>query len=136
MLYIPLSVAIGERLQLPHGGFGVCIHDDTIIGDDAIIHHNVTIGNGGARIGDRVYLGAGALILGAVEIGDDVVIGAGAIVTFDVPSGSYVAAPKGRLFKDATQVSQRREGEGPGPARPSDADPVVNTCWRRHPEGV
>lgn len=96
--YIPPQAAIGERLELPHGGFGLIVHEDTVIGDDAIIFHNVTIGNGGARIGNRVYLGSGVTILGAVTIGDDVVIGAGAVVTFDVPAGSYVAAPKGKLF--------------------------------------
>lgn len=96
--YIPPLVAIGQRLELPHGGFGVVMHEDTVIGDDATILHNVTIGNGGARIGNRVYFGSGVTILGAVTIGDDVVIGAGAVVTFDVPTGSYVAGPKGRLF--------------------------------------
>ena len=49
-LNIPPSVKIGERLELAHGGFGIVIHSNTIIGDDAIIFHNVTIGNGGARI--------------------------------------------------------------------------------------
>ncbi len=53
---IPPSVKIGERLELAHGGFGIVMHSNTIIGDDAIIFHNVTIGNGGARIGHRCYI--------------------------------------------------------------------------------
>jgi serine O-acetyltransferase len=96
--FIPPEVVIGERLDLPHGGFGVVIHGDTVIGDDAIIFHNVTIGNGGARIGDRVYIGTGATLIGRIKIGNDVSIGAGAIVNFDVPDGSTVVGPLGRII--------------------------------------
>ncbi len=44
------------------------------------------------RIGDRVFLGAGASILGAVTLGDDVFVGTGAVVMEDVPSNSKVVA--------------------------------------------
>ena len=88
--FIPASVEAGARLDLPHGGFGVVMHEDVIIGTDVIILHNVTIGNGGARIGNRVTIGAGAIIIGAVVIGDDAVIGAGTVVTKDVPAGATI----------------------------------------------
>jgi maltose O-acetyltransferase len=39
------------------------------------------------RVGDRVWLGAGTIVLPGVTIGDDVTIGAGSLVTRDVPSG-------------------------------------------------
>ena len=39
-------------------------------------------------IGDRVWLGAGAIVMPGVTIGDDVTIGAGSLVTTDIPSGS------------------------------------------------
>ncbi len=39
-------------------------------------------------IGDRVWLGAGAIVMPGVTIGDDVTIGAGSLVTADIPSGS------------------------------------------------
>lgn len=91
--FIPPEVVIGKRLDLPHGGFGVVIHRNTKIGDDAIIFHNVTIAEGGAIIGDRVYIGTGAVIIGSVVIGDDVKIGANCIVNFDVPSNSTVVSP-------------------------------------------
>lgn len=93
------QVVIGERLELAHGGFGIVMHADTKIGDDAIIFHNVTIGNGGARIGDRVYIGTGAVIIGAQKIGNDVAIGANAVVSFDVPDNSTVVGPKGRILE-------------------------------------
>jgi acetyltransferase-like isoleucine patch superfamily enzyme len=48
------------------------------------------------RIGDRVRIGARAIILKGVTIGDDVVVGAGAIVTRDVPPGATVVGPSAR----------------------------------------
>jgi len=39
-------------------------------------------------IGDRVWIGAGTLVMPGVTIGDDVTIGAGSLVTTDIPAGS------------------------------------------------
>lgn len=63
------------------------------IGCNCTILHNVTIGagRGGApTIGDNVYIGAGAIIIGDIKIGDNVKVGAGAVVFKDVPSNSTV----------------------------------------------
>lgn len=95
--YIPPEVVIGKRLDMPHGGFGIVLQKETVIGDDAIIFHNVTMANGGTRIGDRVYIGAGAVIIGPVNVGDDVTIGANTVVNFDVPNKSTVVGTAGRL---------------------------------------
>jgi serine O-acetyltransferase len=100
---IPPEVTIGRRLELAHGGFGVIMHHDTVIGDDAIIFQNVTIGNGGARIGDRVYIGASAVIIGAVNIGNDATIGANAVVNFDIPHGGTAVGPKARIVASREQ---------------------------------
>lgn len=51
------------------------------------------------RIGNRVYLGAGAKILGSVTIGDGAMIGANAVVTKDVPAGAKVVGAN-RLLKN------------------------------------
>lgn len=96
---IPPQVIIGKNLELAHGGFGVVIHSDTKIGDNAILCHNVTIGNGGARIGDRITLGTGVVIIGAVKIGNDVTIGANTVVNFDVPDNSTVVGTKGKIVE-------------------------------------
>lgn len=95
--FIDPQARIGKRLELPHGGFGVVINGNTVIGDDAIIFHNVTIANGGTIIGDRVYIGTGVAIIGSVTIGDDVIIGANTTVNFDIPSGATVVGPLGRF---------------------------------------
>ena len=91
---IPATCKIGKRLRLEHGGNGVVIHAKSIIGDNARIFHQVTLGintfdrdNYGAPvIGDNVYIGCGVKIIGHVRIGDNVRIGANAVVTKDIPS--------------------------------------------------
>lgn len=50
------------------------------------------------RIGDDVWIGAGAIVLGGVTIGDGAVIGAGAVVTHDVPAGErWAGVPARRM---------------------------------------
>jgi carbonic anhydrase/acetyltransferase-like protein (isoleucine patch superfamily) len=51
----------------------------TIVGDDVTVGHRVTLH--GARVGDRVLIGMGSIILDDVEIGEDSLIGAGSLVT-------------------------------------------------------
>jgi acetyltransferase-like isoleucine patch superfamily enzyme len=57
-------------------------------------------------IGNRVFLGANAIVMMGVTIGDEVVIAAGAVVTHDVPSRSIVAGVPARVVGQVT-------GEGP-----------------------
>jgi serine O-acetyltransferase len=87
------NAVIGRRLVIEHHG-AIVIHGASVIGDDCIIRQGVTLGvrrvnqpNDTPQIGDRVDIGAGAKILGAVRIGDDASIGANAVVLCDVPAG-------------------------------------------------
>jgi serine O-acetyltransferase len=60
-------------------------------GDHVHIEHQVTIGAEGRQspvLGDYVFIGAGAKIVGAVTIGSHVRIGANAVVVDDIPSGA------------------------------------------------
>lgn len=90
---LPCEVQVGRRLIIEHFG-DIIISGDTVIGDDVIIRNGVTIGlkrtgiAGAPIIGNRVDIGAGAKILGAIHIGDDVVIGANAVVLKDIPANS------------------------------------------------
>jgi len=84
---------VGRRLLIEHFG-GIIVSGDAVIGDDVVIRQGVTIGlrttgrRGAPVIGDRVDIGAGAKLLGAIRIGNDAVIGANAVVLCDVPAGA------------------------------------------------
>lgn len=82
-------------------GFGTVLNSNIKIGDNCTILHNVTIGAGNMgvpTIGNNVYIGAGAIIIGGITIGDNVKIGAGAIVVTNVPSNTTVVSDKAKLI--------------------------------------
>jgi serine O-acetyltransferase len=94
---LPPEIVMDFRVALVHNGLGVVINRQTVFTGYAVVFQNVTIGDRalGERIegkeapiiGNRVFIGAGACLLGNINIGDNVIIGAGAVVTKDVPSG-------------------------------------------------
>ena len=97
---LPPKTRIGRRTRIAHQG-GIVLHMDCSIGGDCLIRHNVTIGvlrDGpgmkAPRIGNRVEIGAGAVILGDITIGDDAVIGANVVVRKDVPAKAIVLPPE------------------------------------------
>lgn len=53
---------------------------------------------GAPTIGDNVYVGPGALIVGKITIGNNVVIGGHAVVTKDVPDNSVVVGNPGKVI--------------------------------------
>ena len=102
--YFPYKVKVGKNLKLGYGGLGIVIHERTIIGDNCHIDQHVTIGGTSKKftvpvLGNNVYVGAGAKILGPITIGDNVVIGANAVVVKDIPSGSLVVGIPAKIIK-------------------------------------
>ncbi|MFP7697054.1 serine O-acetyltransferase EpsC [Trueperella sp. LYQ143] len=88
------AAELGRRLFIDHG-MGVVIGETAEVGDDVVIFHGTTLGGttmqSGKRhptVGNRVTIGSGAKVLGAITIGDDVSIGANAVVVKDVPANS------------------------------------------------
>jgi serine O-acetyltransferase len=96
------EATLGRRLMIPHPN-GVVIHEDAVVGDDCMIMQQVTIGmiQEGAvpRLGNNVYVGAGAKIIGRVNVGDGARIGANAVVTSDVPAHCTAVGVPARLIK-------------------------------------
>jgi serine O-acetyltransferase len=137
---LPRSARLGRRVRFGHQP-GVVIADNAVIGDDCLIRQNVTIGaavEGGLapRLGNRVRVGAGAVLIGDIAIGDDVIIGPNAVVTDDVPVGGTVLSPVSRILRSpdapvARSVpthSKRAEG---GPATAAEVIAVLSGSFER-----
>ncbi len=88
------QATIGEGLYLGHGG-SVHIGGGAVLGNNCNISQEVTIGvagrgdkRGTPKIGDRIYIGAGAKLFGPIQVGNDVAIGANAVVTKSLPDSA------------------------------------------------
>jgi serine O-acetyltransferase len=103
---IPPYTPIGPRMYVPHP-VGTVVTARSI-GAGVTLVSGVTIGMrnepGFPVIGDNVFIGAGARVLGAITIGDDVSVGANAVVLADVPSG-YVAVGVPAVARQRSSVS-------------------------------
>ncbi|MEJ2706560.1 MAG: hypothetical protein P8074_02990 [Anaerolineales bacterium] len=115
---IPASVQVGRDLLLEHGGFGVVIHSNTIIGERVKIYPGVTIGRADiyrpaerseferVLIGDDVILSPGCKVLGkrgVLQVGRGCVIGANAVLLQSTGENEiWAGAP-------ARKIGQRKE---------------------------
>ena len=100
---LPLGV-FGPGLCIVHLG-GLVVNASARVGAHCRIHQFVTIGSKRGKsptIGDRVWIGPGAVVAGGIIIGDDAVIGANAVVLDDVVAGTTVAGNPARLVSSAT----------------------------------
>lgn len=100
---IPCNVA-GPGLAIVHYGT-IVISSGCKIGENCRIHAGVNIGaNAGgtkaATIGNQVYIGPGAKIVGDITVGDNAVIGANAVVVKDVPSGVTVGGIPAKVISE------------------------------------
>lgn len=95
-LEIPVGTKIGKGLYIGHC-FNITINKDAIIGDYCNIHKGIVIGQenrgkrkGAPHIGNKVWIGINAAIVGNIKIGDDVLIAPNSYVNCDIPSHSIV----------------------------------------------
>lgn len=98
---LPTQVRVGPGLRLPHGGRGVIVHSSVSIGARACLYHRTTIGvrNGdiGPRLGDDVYLGTGAVVIGDIDVATGTRVGANAVLMSSTEGGgTYVGVPAQR----------------------------------------
>jgi len=115
------GASIGSGFFIDHG-MGVVIGETSEIGQEVTLYHGVTLGGTslekGKRhptIGDRVVIGAGAKVMGAIQVGDDSRIGANAVVVKSVPANSVVVGVPGQ------NIARSR------PHQPSDAPDLNHT---------
>lgn len=105
----PGGTQIGAGLCLIHPS-NILIARGAKIGEDCLIHHEVTIGYGlvpGApKIGNSVDICVGARILGGISVGDNSIIGANCVVAGDVPANSVLLpAPNLRIPRALSPVA-------------------------------
>ena len=97
---------IGSGFYIGHFG-GIVVNTDVVIGNNCNLSQDVTLGqiNRGPKagcpiIGDHVYIGPGAKIIGRILVGDHAAIGANAVVVDDVPSSTAVGGIPARVISD------------------------------------
>ena len=118
MIFNKLNVIFGRCIIGRRAEFGpgfVLIHSDGVVinsavrgGADVRLEHAVTIGaekNASPVLGDDVFIGAGAKILGGVRIGSHVRIGANAVVVDDVPDDVTVAGVPARVVREKSALN-------------------------------
>jgi serine O-acetyltransferase len=101
------AAKIGHGVMMDHAT-GIVIGETSIVEDDVLFWHGVTLGGRGKSGGDRhpkirkgVWLGAGSTVLGPVEIGSYARVAAGSTVIDNVPAGvTVVGTPAKIVSKD------------------------------------
>lgn len=95
-IQIPFKTQIGKGLYIGHFG-RIIINHRAVIGDNVNIATGVTIGQenrgerkGSPTIGNKVWIGTNAVIVGNIKIGNNVMIAPNTFVNFDVPDNSVV----------------------------------------------
>ena len=93
---IPIETTIGKGLYLGHA-YNITINGSATLGENVNLHKGVTIGQenrgnrkGAPTIGDDVWIGINATIVGNITIGNDVLIAPNTYVNCDVPNHSIV----------------------------------------------
>jgi maltose O-acetyltransferase len=104
------------------------IGDETLVGPWVIVlahdastrlHTGHTL-VGRVRIGRRVYLGHGAIVMPGSAVGDEAVITPGSVVSGDIPARALATGNPARVVSDMVAVSERhREAIAEGPVWPT-----------------
>jgi serine O-acetyltransferase len=108
---IPISTSIGNGLYIGHFGT-IVINEKVVLGRNCNLAHGITIGQtnrgllaGTPKIGNCVWIGTGAVIVGSIVIGDNVLIAPNSFVNQDVPDNSIVIGNPAKIIPrlDATE---------------------------------
>lgn len=110
--HVHYSTEIGKGTTLAYGGVGVVIHKNAVIGENCLIESNVTIGGRNNNpnvpvIGNNVFVGTGARIIGDVHIGNNSIVGANAVVLHDVPDNCSVAGVPAKILHKNIDINEK-----------------------------
>lgn len=131
-VHMPREVTIGRRFHIIHADGSLSIHPDTVIGDDVGVMHNVTIGTNMSTavptIGNNVFIGVGAVVLGGIKVGDGARIAANSLVISDVPPGSVAMGVPARIWASLGDVTaSARDPRANSPLNPGSQRPASPT---------
>ena len=105
---VPAACKIGKKFIILHHG-SIYINKNTVIGDNVRIAAQVVLGVSKLDdqrcpvIGNRVFIGAGAKVLGAVKIGDNSIIGANAVVVKNIPEYSVACGVPAKVIRQMSK---------------------------------
>lgn len=94
-LEISKDAVIGKGLYLGHS-YNITVGANVVLGNNVNLHKGCTLGTtnrgaiGSPQIGNNVYIGINATVVGKVRIGNDVIIAPNSYVNIDVPDHSVV----------------------------------------------
>lgn len=109
---LPHETAIGPGLAITHG-WGLVVSPGARIGANCTLFHGATLGrkddidaagqrsSGYPVLEDEVWVGAHAIIIGALTIGRGARVAAGSVVTKDVPAGAIVGGNPARVLRES-----------------------------------
>ncbi|MGZ7127233.1 MAG: serine O-acetyltransferase [Halobacteriota archaeon] len=114
---IPLNV-FGPGLNIPHWGT-IVVHPNAKVGANCELHNDTHIAlktwdsDKAPKIGDNVFIGAGARILGDIELADWVAVGANAVVTKSLtePHTTIAGIPARKIYDRGTEDFFYNEGK-------------------------
>ena len=111
-IQIPSETKIGEGLYIGHFG-DIIIHPEVTIGKNFCVYPGTSIGfthgkrMGVPAIGDNVFVGRNAVVLGKITIGNNVLIAPGTFVNFDVPDNCIVMGNPGHIIPQDSSPTKK-----------------------------
>jgi serine O-acetyltransferase len=101
-IHLEPNTRIGPGLYVAHYG-GIWINPRATLGSNCNLAHGVTIGApmsapGAPVLGDRVWLGSGAVVTGPIRIGSGVVVGANSLVVSNLPENAVAVGVPARVL--------------------------------------
>jgi serine O-acetyltransferase len=106
---LPSTATFGPGLYIGHFG-EIIVGGWVVAGANCSLSQGVTLGEdagGSPTLGEAVFVGPGAKVLGGIHIGDRVVIGANAVVVRDVPANATAVGVPARVLLDRPNLRDR-----------------------------
>src|SRR5262245_8709058 len=133
LVYIGTGVEISPRAEI---GPGLVVHTthgvfiaETRIGRNCVVQHGVAITHGVRSVGDNVYFGPGAKVIGRAAIGSNVRVVANSVVMTDVADNlTVVGVPARNRWRNRSKLAAAAVAVAPVlPGRTSEAADLISS---------